>query len=94
MISTSYSSSVIPSGTNGTPFGAFGGSDEMMARFDPRRADALPHSGTFNNNILTMTAGYVGLTEVFTPEACTALNAAGDVYRQAVAARKAKRRKQ
>ena len=70
----------------GLTFGGFGGRADLMDRFDPRRADAYPHSGTFNNNILTMSAGYAGLTEVFTPEACVALNAAGDQVRQRIAA--------
>ena len=46
----------------GMSFGAFGGRAEIMDLFDPRRADALPHAGTFNNNVLTMTAGLTGLT--------------------------------
>ncbi len=66
----------------GMSFGAFGGKAELMARFDPRRADALPHAGTFNNNVLTMSAGYVGLTEVYTPAAAHALNARGDALRE------------
>ena len=70
----------------GLTFGGFGGRQDLMERFDPRRADAYPHSGTFNNNVLTMTAGYVGLTEVFTPEACKALNAAGDGVRERLGA--------
>ena len=53
----------------GMSFGAFGGRADIMSRFDPRRADALPHAGTFNNNILTMSAGVVGLEQVYTPEA-------------------------
>lgn len=52
----------------GLPCGAFGGRDDIMSRFDPRRPDALRHAGTFNNNVCTMLAGYVGLTKVFTPE--------------------------
>ena len=62
----------------GMSFGAFGGRAEIMDLFDPRRADALPHAGTFNNNVLTMTAGLTGLTDVYTPEAALALNARGD----------------
>jgi len=65
----------------GMPFGAFGGRAEVMDLFDPRRPDALSHAGTFNNNILTMTAGLAGLTEVYTPEAALALNARGDALR-------------
>jgi glutamate-1-semialdehyde 2,1-aminomutase len=65
----------------GMSFGAFGGRAEVMDLFDPRRADALPHAGTFNNNVLTMTAGLTGLTDVYTPEAAMALNARGDLLR-------------
>ena len=53
-----------------------------MELFDPRRPDALPHAGTFNNNVLTMAAGLAGLTEVYTPEAAEALNARGDAMRE------------
>lgn len=65
----------------GMSFGAFGGSSEIMDLFDPSRPDALPHAGTFNNNTLTMTAGHAGLTEVFTPEACVALNERGEALK-------------
>ena len=66
----------------GMSFGAFGGRADIMDLFDPRRPDALPHAGTFNNNVLTMSAGLVGLTEVYTPEAARALNARGDALRE------------
>ena len=52
-------------------FGAFGGRRELMERFDPRRPDAVAHAGTFNNNVLTMTAGLTAITEVFTDEVAT-----------------------
>ena len=65
----------------GMSFGAFGGRAEIMDLFDPRRPDALPHAGTFNNNVLTMTAGLTGLTEVYTPEAAHALNTRGETLR-------------
>jgi glutamate-1-semialdehyde 2,1-aminomutase len=65
----------------GMSFGAFGGRAEIMDLFDPRRVDALPHAGTFNNNVLTMTAGLTGLTEIYTPEAAVALNARGETLR-------------
>ncbi len=65
----------------GMSFGAFGGRAEIMDLFDPRRVDALPHAGTFNNNVLTMTAGLTGLTEIYTPEAANALNARGEALR-------------
>lgn len=65
----------------GLSFGVFGGREEVMARFDPRRADALAHAGTFNNNVLTMAAGHAGLTSVLTAEVQCALNARGDRMR-------------
>jgi glutamate-1-semialdehyde 2,1-aminomutase len=66
----------------GMSFGAFGGRAEIMDLFDPRRPDALPHAGTFNNNVLTMSAGLAGLTDVYTAEAAVALNARGDALRE------------
>ena len=66
----------------GMSFGAFGGRADIMDLFDPRRPDALPHAGTFNNNVLTMSAGLAGLTEVYTPDAARALNARGDALRE------------
>jgi glutamate-1-semialdehyde 2,1-aminomutase len=66
----------------GMSFGAFGGKAEIMALYDPRRPDGVPHAGTFNNNILSMSAGLAGMTEIFTPDACRALNARGDALRE------------
>jgi glutamate-1-semialdehyde 2,1-aminomutase len=66
----------------GMSFGAFGGKTEVMEWFDPRRKDGFQHAGTFNNNVLTMNAGLVGLTEVYTPERAHALNDFGDGLRE------------
>ena len=63
-------------------FGAFGGREAIMRRFDPAAPDSFPHSGTYNNNVLTMAAGVAGLTEVFTPEAADALTAQGEALKQ------------
>ena len=65
----------------GLTFGAFGGRRDLMARFDPSSPDALPHAGTFNNNVLTMAAGLAGLTEVLDDDALAALNARGERLR-------------
>ena len=65
----------------GMSFGAFGGRADILDRYDPRRPDALPHAGTFNNNVLTMAAGHAGLTQIYTPEAAIDLNARGDALR-------------
>jgi glutamate-1-semialdehyde 2,1-aminomutase len=66
----------------GLTFGAFGGRADVMDLFDPRKPDHLPHSGTFNNNVLTMAAGAAGLRDVYTPEVAIAHNARGDVFRE------------
>ena len=66
----------------GMSFGAFGGRRDIMDRYDPRRANALPHAGTFNNNVLTMAAGVAGLSELFTPAAADALFSRGEALRE------------
>ena len=66
----------------GMSFGAFGGRRDIMELFDPTKPDALPHAGTFNNNVLTMAAGVAGYGEVYTPEAAEALNARGEKIRE------------
>ncbi|MEQ8345392.1 MAG: aminotransferase class III-fold pyridoxal phosphate-dependent enzyme [Sneathiellaceae bacterium] len=68
----------------GFSFGGFGGRAAIMERFDPRRADALSASGTFNNNVMTMAAGLAGLTRVFTPDRAVDVNERGDRLRQAL----------
>ncbi|WP_119268842.1 aspartate aminotransferase family protein [Taklimakanibacter deserti] len=65
----------------GMSFGAFGGRRDIMEQFDPTRPQFLPHAGTFNNNTLTMTAGFAALSEIFTPQACLDLNRRGDALR-------------
>ena len=62
----------------GMNFGAFGGRRDLMERYDPRRPDHWNHAGTYNNNVLTMAAGLLGLTEIFTPAAATRLNEEGE----------------
>jgi glutamate-1-semialdehyde 2,1-aminomutase len=66
----------------GMSFGAFGGRRDLMEWFDPRNKDGFQHAGTFNNNVLTMNAGYVGLTEVYKPADAVALNKFGDGLRE------------
>ncbi|MGG5820923.1 aspartate aminotransferase family protein [Falsiroseomonas sp. HW251] len=70
----------------GMSFGAFGGRADLMEIFDPRRADAVPHAGTFNNNTLTMSAGIAALSEIYTPEVAVAHNARGDALRESLRA--------
>ncbi|KAI1879884.1 hypothetical protein JX265_001505 [Neoarthrinium moseri] len=66
----------------GFPIGAFGGRADIMAVYDPRVPGSLTHSGTFNNNTMTMYAGYAGLSQVFTDEVNVAFNAKGDSFRE------------
>ena len=66
----------------GMTIGAFGGKAEIMERFDPSRADALPHGGTFNNNVLAMAAGHAAFAQVLTTAAINAMNALGDSLRE------------
>ena len=61
--------------------GAFGGRGDIMDRFDPTRPDSFPHGGTFNNNVLAMSAGLAGFTKVLTPAALERMNGLGDSLR-------------
>ncbi len=66
----------------GASFGAFGGRADLMDRFDPQSPNAFSHGGTFNNNILSMTAGYAGFTRVLTEAASRRMNDIGDRLRE------------
>ncbi|MBM7487815.1 glutamate-1-semialdehyde aminotransferase [Bradyrhizobium sp. USDA 3686] len=65
----------------GMLFGAFGGRADLMQRVDPRQAGALGHAGTFNNNVLTLSAGIAMMTQVPTQQALDAVNARGEALR-------------
>jgi glutamate-1-semialdehyde 2,1-aminomutase len=65
----------------GMSFGAFGGRADIMALFDGHKPDSLPHAGTFNNNVLSMTAGCVAMGEIFGAEAAEALWQRGEKLR-------------
>ncbi|MCA3311940.1 MAG: aminotransferase class III-fold pyridoxal phosphate-dependent enzyme [Roseomonas sp.] len=62
----------------GMSFGAFGGRADVMAVFDSHRPGALVHSGTFNNNVLSMSAGMLAMGEIFDDTAAEALRKRGD----------------
>ena len=68
----------------GMSFGAFGGRAELMGHYDPTRPGALFHAGTFNNNVVSLSAGIAGLRDVLTDEALAGLNARGDRLRDAL----------
>jgi len=52
----------------GLPTGAFGGSAEIMDRFNPKLKGALAHPGTFNNNVCSMAAGCAAMGQIYTPK--------------------------
>ncbi|KAJ1715670.1 acetylornithine aminotransferase [Aspergillus flavus] len=66
----------------GFPFGAFGGRADIMEQFNPiaHGRSVLHHSGTFNNNIFTMTAA-VAAAELVTEQSLAELNKLGDDLR-------------
>jgi glutamate-1-semialdehyde 2,1-aminomutase len=65
----------------GFSFGAFGGSARIMDLFDPAaNPGALHHSGTFNNNIFTMSVA-VAAAGLITKESIEELNRLGDRVR-------------
>ncbi len=66
----------------GFAFGAFGGSRAVMRHLDLQSGGTLYQGGTFNNNVIAMTAGLIGARDVYTPEACRRLNALGDSLRE------------
>ncbi|MCC2597019.1 aspartate aminotransferase family protein [Pusillimonas sp. MFBS29] len=68
----------------GMPFGAFGGKQEIMERFDPRSTASLKHAGTFNNNVISMSAGLAGLTTVYTPERAQAFHELTEAFKQSL----------
>jgi glutamate-1-semialdehyde 2,1-aminomutase len=52
-----------------------------MALWDPTMPNALAHAGTFNNNTISMSAGFTGLTEVFTASVASNLFNKGEKFK-------------
>ena len=65
----------------GMSFGAFGGRSDIMSHYDPYVVGSAPHAGTFNNNVLSMAAGIVGLRDIYTPDVAESFNASADAFR-------------
>jgi glutamate-1-semialdehyde 2,1-aminomutase len=55
-----------------------------MEGFDPSRPDALQHGGTFNNNVIAMTAGCRVMERLLSEEALAEMNERGDGLREAL----------
>ena len=66
----------------GLTFGAFGGRADIFTAFDPSTGGALSQAGTFNNNILSMSAVVATITEVLTPELIFTVNERGNRLRE------------
>ena len=69
----------------GLPVGAVAGRAEIMSVMDPRSDRyAMPHSGTFSANPITLTAGLTAM-ELFPPEEVQRLNRLGQLAREGIA---------
>jgi glutamate-1-semialdehyde 2,1-aminomutase len=68
----------------GMTFGAFGGRRDIMELFDPAK-NQLFHPGTYNNNVVSMSAGIVGL-DIFDAAAVARLNELGTTLKEKVQA--------
>ena len=65
----------------GMNIGAFGGKASIMDAFDATQPGALVHSGTFNNNVLSMAGGVVALGEIFDSATADSHHAKGERLR-------------
>lgn len=65
----------------GLPFGAFGGSRELMAVFDPNSGGTLAHGGTFNNDEMSLAAGIAAVGTLLDESTLESLNERGDRLR-------------
>lgn len=52
----------------GCNFGAFGGKKEIMDMLEPGKPGGVYHSGTYNNNVVTMSTAITTLEKVWTSE--------------------------
>jgi len=68
----------------GLTFGAFGGRADILQAFDPQSGGELSQAGTFNNNILSMSAVVATLTEVLTDDLILTVNERGDRLRESL----------
>lgn len=67
----------------GFSFGCFGGRRDIMEQFNPSKPNHLAHSGTFNNNVFTMTAGIAGL-QIVSAEEIARMHAMGERLRTGI----------
>ncbi len=68
----------------GMTFGAFGGRADIMAHFDPAVGGVLTQAGTFNNNIVTMTAARTAVSLLLDDLRLEEVNRRGDTLRRSL----------
>jgi glutamate-1-semialdehyde 2,1-aminomutase len=66
----------------GMTFGAFGGRSALMAHFDKTRGGQLTQAGTFNNNVVSMSAALAALATELDPARIDEVNRRGDELRE------------
>ncbi len=66
----------------GMTFGAFGGAADIMGHFDKATGGQLTQAGTFNNNVVSMSAAVAVLTTELDPERVDDVNRRGDRLRE------------
>ncbi|MBI4201543.1 MAG: aspartate aminotransferase family protein [Chloroflexi bacterium] len=69
----------------GLPVGAFGGKQDIMELYNPTKGPAIAHSGSFQGNPMTMTAGLVTM-ELITPQVYQRLEALAHRLREGIRA--------
>ncbi|MBW1862737.1 MAG: aspartate aminotransferase family protein [Deltaproteobacteria bacterium] len=67
----------------GFPIGAFGGREDIMDLFSPKRKNPMHHSGTFNGNAVTMAAGIAAMKEI-DDSLISNINKLGDKLRKGI----------
>jgi glutamate-1-semialdehyde 2,1-aminomutase len=65
----------------GLPTGAFGGSAEIMERFNPKQKGSWGHAGTFNNNVCSMAAGCAAMSRVYSPQRAAEFFESSEAFR-------------
>jgi glutamate-1-semialdehyde 2,1-aminomutase len=66
----------------GMTFGAFGGAEDIMSNFDKSMGGQLTQAGTFNNNVVSMSAAIATLTTELLPDRVDGVNGRGDRLRE------------
>lgn len=68
----------------GMTFGAFGGRADIMAHFVPDAGGVLTQAGTFNNNVVTMSAARTAVSQLLDDDRLGEVNDRGDRLRRSL----------